>query len=302
MDTSLGTNVNGPSLIRVPDWIERPLGKYYLYFAHHQGKFIRMAYADHIRGPYTVYAPGVLSIEHTPFSRHIASPDVHVDDAARTIVMHYHGNGCTEANDLPHKQVTCYAASADGLHFASDRAYIANAYLRTFFHDGWHYGLSGGGERQVCRSRDLRSRFQYGPFLQIDGEEFTPLSTIQKDGPDGPTIYRVRHVCFHRRGQDLDIYYSNVGDVPERIKRTTIDLRKDWHEWRGSRFEEVLRPETDYEGVKEPLVRSLGGSKHHPVHELRDPFVFEEEGRAYLLYSVAGEQGIGLAEMCQRAY
>jgi len=31
----LGANINGPSLIRVPDWVERPLGKYYLYFAHH---------------------------------------------------------------------------------------------------------------------------------------------------------------------------------------------------------------------------------------------------------------------------
>ncbi|MFV1980611.1 MAG: hypothetical protein ACC655_05595, partial [Rhodothermia bacterium] len=39
-------NVNGPSVIRVPDWINSPLGRYYLYFAHHRGSFIRMAYAD----------------------------------------------------------------------------------------------------------------------------------------------------------------------------------------------------------------------------------------------------------------
>jgi len=29
----------------------------------------------------------------------------------------------------------------------------------------------------------------------------------------------------------------------------------------------------------------------------RDPFVYEEDGRVYLFYSVAGEQGIGLAEV-----
>jgi hypothetical protein len=40
---SIGANINGPSLIRVPSWLHKPLGKYYLYFAHHQGKFIRLA-------------------------------------------------------------------------------------------------------------------------------------------------------------------------------------------------------------------------------------------------------------------
>ena len=37
MEDSPGSNINGPSLIRVPEWIERPLGKYYLYFADHKG-------------------------------------------------------------------------------------------------------------------------------------------------------------------------------------------------------------------------------------------------------------------------
>jgi hypothetical protein len=32
---TLGENINGPSLILVPSWVERPLGRYYLYFAHH---------------------------------------------------------------------------------------------------------------------------------------------------------------------------------------------------------------------------------------------------------------------------
>ena len=28
---SLGDNINGPSIVRVPDWIEHPLGRYYMY-------------------------------------------------------------------------------------------------------------------------------------------------------------------------------------------------------------------------------------------------------------------------------
>ena len=43
-------NINGPSLIRVPTWIEHPLGRYYLYFAHHKGEYIRLSYADRLEG------------------------------------------------------------------------------------------------------------------------------------------------------------------------------------------------------------------------------------------------------------
>ena len=43
------SNINGPSLVRVPEWVENPLGKYYLYFAHHRGAYIRLAYADALK-------------------------------------------------------------------------------------------------------------------------------------------------------------------------------------------------------------------------------------------------------------
>jgi hypothetical protein len=58
-----GDNINGPSLIKVPTWIKNPLGKYYLYFAHHKGKYIRLAYADQLTGPWKIYEPGTLQLE-----------------------------------------------------------------------------------------------------------------------------------------------------------------------------------------------------------------------------------------------
>ena len=33
------------------------------------------------------------------------------------------------------------------------------------------------------------------------------------------------------------------------------------------------------------------------MNQLRDPAIFEEGGRTYLLYAVAGEEGIALAEL-----
>jgi hypothetical protein len=66
---SLGGNVNGPTVIRVPDWVDRPLGRYYMYFANHMGEFIRLAYADAITGPWRIYEPGVIHVRDTAFFR-----------------------------------------------------------------------------------------------------------------------------------------------------------------------------------------------------------------------------------------
>jgi hypothetical protein len=64
---SLGDNVNGPSIIRVPPWIPHPLGRYYAYFGHHKGQFIRLAYADAITGPWKIYQPNVVPVGDTRF-------------------------------------------------------------------------------------------------------------------------------------------------------------------------------------------------------------------------------------------
>ena len=40
---SIGTNIQGPSVIRAPAWLADPLGRYLCYFADHKGSFIRLA-------------------------------------------------------------------------------------------------------------------------------------------------------------------------------------------------------------------------------------------------------------------
>ena len=44
-------NINGPSLVRMPDWAAGRRGAYHLYFAHHKGKSIRLAHADELARP-----------------------------------------------------------------------------------------------------------------------------------------------------------------------------------------------------------------------------------------------------------
>ena len=59
---SIGTNIQGPSVIRAPAWLADPLGRYLCYFADHKGSFIRLAYADAIEGPWTIHEPGSLRL------------------------------------------------------------------------------------------------------------------------------------------------------------------------------------------------------------------------------------------------
>ena len=91
MGERIGTNLNGPSVVRAPAWLDDPLGEYYLYFAHHGGEYIWPPYADDLRGPWTIHSPGTLSLDGIRFPYHVALPDVHVDNDAERIKMHFHG-------------------------------------------------------------------------------------------------------------------------------------------------------------------------------------------------------------------
>ncbi|MEM7030520.1 MAG: hypothetical protein AAF629_13200 [Chloroflexota bacterium] len=297
LDDRYGENINGPSLIKVPDWVENPLGRYYLYFAHHNGLFIRMAFADDLTGPYTSYSPGVLSLEDTPFQRHIASPDIKINHTQQKIIMHYHGPVQPQEVPYPHPQATAYAESEDGLSFHSDRVYLGESYIRTFFWEGYHYGFSGGGLRRWLRTRDPREPFEEGPTLDIAGESFVNPQAYVSYTPEVLNASRIRHVGLHHRGPELDIYYSCVRDAPERIKRTTVNLDGDWTTWHGTSHQEILRPELTCEGRNLPIAPSRSGAQTGQVHELRDPYIYEEDERCYMVYSIAGESGLMIAEI-----
>ena len=271
-----GANINGPSLIRAPEWIEEPLGEYYLYFAHHNGSYIRLAYADALEGPWKIYEPGVLHVEESPGRGHVASPDVHVDDEEQRIRMYYHAPNTA---DGPPGQGTYVAVSEDGLNFDALEEYLGLFYFRVFEHeDGWHYALAkyfnDGGI--MYRSRDGLTDFEEGPRM----------------------LPRVRHKALWEHDGKLYVFFSRGGDTPEHILVSRIEnLDDDWEEWRFTEPQTVLKPEKDYEGVDEPIETSSFGSTYDFVHQLRDPAIYEEDGRVYMLYSTAGEWAIAIAEL-----
>ncbi|UDL87689.1 sulfotransferase [Mesorhizobium sp. PAMC28654] len=272
-----GSNINGPSLIKVPDWAPGRLGAYYLYFAHHTGAYIRLAYSNSLQGPWRVHAAGVLALDQCPFIKeHIASPDVHIDHQRRRFVMYFHGPTKSGKG-----QMTFAATSGDGLHFNPLPEMLGPSYARIFRHNGWWYGLFGTDAVTLCRSRDGISDFKQGPVV---------LSTVRR---------RVvpRHVAVQKFDELLRVYYTRKGDAPERVLHGAIDLTGDWRQWKVRGATELLRPMTANEGADLPVRRSRPGPAKGRENALRDPAVFEEGGRTWLLYAVAAESGIALAEI-----
>lgn len=300
---SIGVNIQGPSLVRVPEWVESALGRYYLYFADHKGRYIRLAYADRLEGPWTVHVPGALHLEQTPFPKepleipadqlntaeagqrgsgrriphsvafemstpHIASPDVHIDARARRFVMYYHG--LEEVG----RQVSRVAVSNDGLAFSSGTEILGRTYMRAFNHRGMTHVLAMPG--QFYRSADPLGGFEEGPLL------------FNAD---------MRHSAVLLREDTLHVFWTQVGHTPERILLSTIDLGGDWNEWRESEPVEVLRPEHPWEGADEPLTPSVRSVAYGRVNQLRDPAIYVEGDEIYLLYAVAGESGIAIARV-----
>src|SRR3954451_6125818 len=107
---SIGVNIQGPSAIRVPDWVRGRLGDYYLYFADHKGRYIRLAYADDPAGPWTVHPPGSLHLEQ---SRFLTEPPAVGPEQLAAFEAHYKARSAPMSHDLLSEITTPHIASLD---------------------------------------------------------------------------------------------------------------------------------------------------------------------------------------------
>ena len=141
-----GSNINGPSVIRIPEWLAdqdkaHPDAVYYMYFGHHGGKYIRLAWAANIEGPWTIFntgtnddprvnGRGVLDLGSTDkiefsggakVNGHIASPDVVIDNENEQFILYFHGPANSSTDGDKHfdtwYQKTLVASSKTGLNF-----------------------------------------------------------------------------------------------------------------------------------------------------------------------------------------
>jgi hypothetical protein len=248
-----------------------------------------MAYADNVEGPWAIYVGdsenlgknrGVLSLHDiTPygFKNHLASPDVHIDGVAQLLRMYFH----SPSNVGESPQTSGIASSSDGLSFQpiAKAGDVGKFYFRVFQHGGWYYAIAkddNNGWGTLYRSPDGLTKF----------EERHPRF-----------LKSMRHSSVLVSGNKLLIFYTRTHeDSPEVILVAEVDISGDWMTWVPSEPALVLKPETEYEGIIYPK-RSFGHGPAVGVQAVRDPFVFQDDGRTWLVYSGAGEEVIACAEL-----
>ena len=328
-----GANINGPSLIRVPDWISpddraHPSAEYYLYFGDHDGSYIRMAWAQDLTGPWTLHdigsnvpegQRGVLDnggrdtdvgngivIEENHFS----SPDVHVDNENQRIVMYFHSGSSTFFNgNEQNSQYSWVTTSPHGLDFNGniEPVRLGTSYFRVFDHGDELYAFNNSSRpsRALDADNPWRPTDDYYDGSTIPALWETHPEALTQD-PIGDNLglsreeLRVRHTAVHVEGNELQVFYTRRGDSPERVLMSTVDLSVgDWENWDFS-FPpaEILQPVSGWEGGQFEPSPSETSAAPENVNQLRDPYIFEDEdGSLYLLYAGGGEDAIGIAAL-----
>jgi len=289
----LGGNINGPCLIQSPAWLSNSPARYLLYFAHHEGPSIRLAVSDWLAGPWRLHKPDPLTLATSRFATeapeilklnrearaaiadgsdgnypHIASPDIWIDHEKQQIRLYYHGR---QENGV---QSTRVAISHDGVNFVAREEVLGNSYCRVFRHDDWFYAISMPA--QLYRSKDGLSGFETGPRL---------------------TDQLIRHHALLHYKNKWYFFWTRVGDSPERILVSELDTGRDWRRWTINESREIHRPTKPWEGSEIIAEASQYGSCMHAVNQLRDPAIYLENERIFLLYAIAGEQGIAIGEL-----
>ena len=311
LSSVIGENIQGPSVIKSPTWLHNKLGKYLLYFADHKGNNIKLAHSDDLFGPWKIYEKGTLKLSESLFLNekptipydyeniklgsmnnpsgyephpdqvsaipdrlddmtipHIASPDVHIDNKNREIIMYYHG---LEKFGF---QLTRVATSKDGINFVAYKNIVARPYFRRFEYKNKFYGISMPGVF----------------YEEVDSiDNFKEIKTLF----DG----NMRHSSVLVIEDTLYVFFTKVGDIPEKILFSKINLSQKSDKWAPSEPKEVTRPEFDWEGANLPLQKSARSSINMPVNQLRDPFIFKEKENVYMFYAVKGESGIAISKL-----
>jgi len=307
-------NINGPSVLRMPDWAAGKQAALHMYFGHHKGRSIRLAYADRLQGPWAMYPDPIMPLADSLFEpqdpvpdpslgapdwvdalggdylyAHVASPDVHVDDAQRRIIMYYHG--LLRDGD----QQTRLSTSADGLAFTPQAPLLGPPYFRaTWLGDVMYLSMWEG---RLARATSWNGPFDLAPFIH-DGDHLPPhVSGRDARHPGRSGGRQIRHGHIFAHDGRLHMTFSRIGDGPERLLHCEVVPADDWADWRFGPVSDLLRPAAGWEGGDLPMRPSIMGTAMERLHELRDPALFTDDGQVYMAYCGGAESGLGIARI-----
>ena len=272
---SEGDNINGASVIRLPDWLPsnqraHPAAKYYLYFAHHAGDYIRMAWAAELEGPWTLYhtgagvpvgSRGVLDLGSDDriepgngivLRYHVASPDVLIDEANQQFLLFFHAP-TNLSGPVPsptylgaQAQRSFVATSSDGLNFnmPADGGQTGHGvhpvslglfYFRVFEVNGRLHAFTNRGVL-------YRAPLGQAPFHPPAGFDYGTDYWKLEPAPEmlyafhtdaTSDVEEPRHVDYIHLPDGIRVFYTQVYGTPERMLAADISFNgsDDWADW-----------------------------------------------------------------------
>jgi hypothetical protein len=173
-----------PSVVRVDGYFQRPLGRYYMYYApHNPPGGICLAHADRLEGPWKEYqANPLIHRDWPPHYKvsHVSGPHAIWIEEERKLFVYYHGE-----ND-----VTRFASTTDGIHFQ----YEGVAFTTKMFPDVseasyarmFRYTIPGKDNRFIAllMGNNRGTRRIYLAWSK-DGRRWEPRPTPLVDPPPG---------------------------------------------------------------------------------------------------------------------
>ena len=296
-------NINGPFLLRMPDWAAEKQAAFHTYFGHHKGKSLRLAYANRLEGPWAMHPDPVIPLANSLFApedpapdwvdalggdylyAQVASPDAHIDELNRRIVMYYYG--LLRDSD----QQTRLATSTDRLHFTPQAPLLGPPYFRARRLDAVIYLSMWEG--RLGRMTSWEGPVELAPPIH-DGYHLPPHVSGHDSGQPGRQI-RHDHIFAH----DGRIYmtFSRIGDTPERCLHCEVVPADDWAAWRFGQVSDLLRLAPGWEGGDLTMRPSIMGTAWDRLHELHDPALITDNGQGFMAYCGGAESGLGIARL-----
>jgi len=291
------SNINGPFPLRTRSWMHPVFREHsvLVYYSSHLSKGLKGFI--HVLGgnneEIETYRHLGITLDFSgPLCQSYHSPSLVVDDTTETTYMYVHGHMCRSGT-----QPTVLFQSRDGVAWtATTNNHNWNSTTKILLNDLFYmtapiwykdayYALAETQENSIGSAVLLKSSSLEGPFLK---------HKIVAQG--------LRHVDVHLIDSTLCLFYTLIGDMPERIMLSTIDLEdNDLSLLPGPT---VLTPIHEHEHGNAPDVpSSSGASGCGPASELRDPHflpdrdVSENVLSGLLFYAVQGERAIAMARI-----
>jgi len=278
-DLSSNKNINGPTVIEYT--LPRLLGSkiYIMYFASHKGRYIRTAWSRSPIGKFrTIPLVYILPIWNNFSERkdHVASPEVLTINKINYLFTH-----SPSRYFAPGRQITYISRLYFGLFCFSAKPTKLPSYSRFFYYKDDLYAITNGADV---------FRFTVETLEPVKLEADISKLLI----PDSEDIaIRVRHSQVVQYKDKMLCFFTRVGDSPERI--FVAEMKFTSEEIIFSQPMELLRPETDYEGIKIKAQPSRNGMAKTAQNAIRDPFVAKFGEQYFLYYATSGEKGIACA-------